>query len=120
MIFRVVLLIFSPIDRRRFDFVEVVDLVEVNEQFDWNEASKGSMSESSEIEVMLGFLFKNIWAERRFALKMLRGLFGVDWTIESSVKLAVRLIDFLTGLIILFFVLSRLCCFWLLCNCVGL
>lgn len=67
------------------------------------------MSESSEIEVMLGFLFKNICAERRFALKMLRGLFGVDCTAESSVKLTERLIDFFTELIIfVFLVLSSL------------
>ena len=84
MIFFFVAVIFSPIDFLRFEIVELVEVTDV---------SNGLMSESSEvIDEIDAFLSKT--ADLRFALKIERGRLGVDWTIESSVKLTVRLIVF--------------------------
>ena len=84
MIFFFVAVIFSPIDFLLFEIVELVEVAEV---------SNGLISDSSEvIDEIDAFLSKT--ADLRFALNIERGRFGVDWTIESSVKLTVRLIVF--------------------------
>ena len=86
MIFFFVALIFSPIDFRLFEMVELVEVTDV---------SNGLISEKSEvIDVIEGFRSKT--ADLRFVLKIDLGRFGVDWTTESSVKLMLRLIVFFT------------------------
>ena len=92
MILFFVALIFSPNDFRLFEMVELVEVTDV---------SNGLISENSEvIDVIDGFRSKT--ADLRFALKIDLGRLGVDWTTESSVKLMLRLIVFVTEPIMFF------------------